>query len=112
MGEKEGQGQIHLKGKWGLIGKVYEKGSEMWEKTQARVSRGPGGTAKMRLRKRDSNAFASARVATRRSVVTFGQNDVGGLAVKRDWRGLEERKARWRRWETNRGVQPLREASR
>lgn len=54
----------------------------------------------------------SACVATRRSVVTFGQNDVSGLAVKRDWRGLEERKARWRRWEPNRGVQPLREALR
>ena len=58
MGEKEGQGQIHVRGKWGLIGKVYEKGSEMREKTQARVSRGPWGTANMRLRKRDSNAFA------------------------------------------------------
>lgn len=45
-------------------------------------------------------------------MVTFGQNDVSGLAVKRDWRGLEERKARWRRWEPNRGVQPLREALR
>lgn len=33
MGEKEGQGQIHLRGKWGPIGKVYEKGSEMWVKT-------------------------------------------------------------------------------
>lgn len=66
----------------------------------------------MRLRKRDSNAFASARVATRRSVVTFGQNDMNGVAVRRDWRGWEEWKARWRRWEPNRGVQPLREASR
>lgn len=81
VGEKEGQ--IHLRGKWGPIGKVYEKGSEMWEKTQARVSGGPGGTANMRLRKRDSSALASARVATWRSVVTFGQNDVSGVAVRK-----------------------------
>ena len=80
MGEKEGQ--IHLRGKWGPIGKVYEKGSEMWEKTQARVSGGPGGTTNVRLRKRDSNALV-AHVATWRSVVTFGQNEVSGVAVRK-----------------------------
>ena len=74
MGEREeGQGQIHLRGKWGPIGKAYEKGSEMWEETQARVRGGLRGMANVRPRKRDSNASVSAGMAIRWSVVTLAK---------------------------------------
>lgn len=52
---------------------------------------GQGGTTNVRLRKRDSNALV-AHVATWRSVVTFGQNEVSGVAVRKG--NVEEMGAR------------------
>lgn len=69
--ERRGPRADPFKRQVGPIGKAYEKGSEMWEETQARVRGGPRGMANVRPRKRDSNASVSAGTAIRWSVVTL-----------------------------------------